>query len=125
MTQFKITLESNDVAQNINLQQAGYLATLPSRTEHSSTIASGNGSKSVSFSAPFFVGTSGLGNLNNFIPSVTISPRSDTGKIMQTGDYFELSNITGTGFTIHFKNSSGASIDRNFTYSAVGFGKGG
>ena len=123
--QFKITLESNDVAQNINLQQAGYLATLPSRTEHSSTIASGNGSKSVSFSAPFFVGTSGLGNLNNFIPSVTISPRSDTGKIMQTGDYFELSNITGTGFTIHFKNSSGASIDRNFTYSAVGFGKGG
>jgi len=123
--QFKITLESNDAAQNINLQQAGYLATLPSRTEHSTSIASGSGSKSVSFSAPFFVGTSALGNLNNFIPSVNISPRSDSGKVMQTGDYFELTNITGTGFTIHFKNSSGASIDRNFTYSAVGFGKGG
>jgi len=26
---------------------------------------------------------------------------------------------------VHFKNSSNASIDRNFTYSAVGFGKGG
>ena len=44
---------------------------------------------------------------------------------MVTGDYFELTNISGTGFTVHFKNSSGASIDRNFTYNAVGFGKGG
>ena len=44
---------------------------------------------------------------------------------MASGDYFELTSITGTGFTVHFKNSSGASIDRDFTYSAVGFGKGG
>ena len=33
--------------------------------------------------------------------------------------------VTGTGFTVHFKNSSNASIDRNFTYQAVGVGKGG
>ena len=44
---------------------------------------------------------------------------------MATGDYFELTNVTGTGFTIHFKNSSGGNIDRDFTYNAVGFGKGG
>jgi len=43
---------------------------------------------------------------------------------MTSGDFFELSNISGTGFTVHFKNSSNASIDRNFTYQAVGFGKG-
>ena len=118
--QFRVTLATTDVAQNMNLQQAGYIASMPSRTEQSSVIASGAGAKAVTFTAPFFVGTSGLGNLNNFLPSVNISPQN-----MATGDYFELSSISGTGFTVHFKNSSNASIDRNFTYSAVGFGKGG
>ena len=118
--QFRITLNTADTAQNMNLQQAGYTATMSSRTEQSSVIASGAGAKAVTFTAPFFVGTSGLGNLNNFLPSINISPQN-----MATGDYFELSSISGTGFTVHFKNSSNASIDRNFTYSAVGFGKGG
>jgi len=117
--QFRITLDTADTAQNMNLQQAGYTATMPSRTEQSSVIASGAGAKAVTFTAPFFVGTSGLGNLNSFLPSVNISPQN-----MASGDYFELSSISGTGFTVHFKNSSNASIDRNFTYSAVGFGKG-
>ena len=44
---------------------------------------------------------------------------------MASGDIFELTNIESTGFTVHFKNSSGASIDRNFNFTAVGFGKGG
>jgi len=118
--QFRITIDTADTAQNMNLQQAGYTATMPSRTEQSSVIASGAGAKAVTFTAPFFVGTSGLGNLNSFLPSVNISPQN-----MASGDYFELSSISGTGFTVHFKNSSNASIDRNFTYSAVGFGKGG
>ena len=118
--QFRITLETADVAQNMNLQQAGYTATMPSRTEQSSVIASGAGAKAVTFAAPFFVGTSALGNLNSFLPSINISAQN-----MATGDFFELSSISGTGFTVHFKNSSNASIDRNFTYSAVGFGKGG
>ncbi len=118
--QFRITLDTADTAQNMNLQQAGYTATMPSRTEQSSVIASGAGAKAVTFTAPFFVGTSALGNLNSFLPSVNISPQN-----MASGDYFELSSISGTGFTVHFKNSSNASINRNFTYSAVGFGKGG
>ena len=118
--QFRITLDTADTAQNMNLQQAGYTATMPSRTEQSSVIASGAGAKAVTFTAPFFVGTSALGNLNSFLPAVIISPQN-----MATGDYFEVSSISGTGFTVHFKNSSNASIDRNFTYNAAGFGKGG
>ena len=123
--QFKITLTTTDVAQNMNLQQAGYTASLPSRTEQSAVIASGAGAKAVTFTAPFFVGTSGLGNQNNFLPSVSIIPQHSSSKAMASGDYFELTSISGTGFTVHFKNSSGGSIDRDFTYSAVGFGKGG
>ena len=118
--QFRAILETSDTAQNINLQQLGYVATLKSRTEQSSVIASGAGAKAVTFTAPFFVGTSALGNLNNFLPSVNISPQN-----MGTKEFYELTNISGTGFTVHFKNESGGSIDRNFTYSAVGFGKGG
>ena len=118
--QFRATLETTDPAQNMLVQQLGYVATMPSRTEQSAVIASGTGAKAVTFTHPFFVGTSGLGNLNNFLPSVVVSPQN-----MATGDYFELSSITGTGFTVHFKNSSNASINRNFTYSAAGFGKGG
>ena len=118
--QFRITLKTNDVAQNMNLQQAGYSATMPVRTEQSSVIASGAGAKTVTFASPFFVGTTGITGIPK--PSVTISPQN-----MATGDFYELddNNISGTQFIVHFKNSSGASIDRNFTYNAVGFGKGG
>ena len=118
--QFRITLKTNDVAQNMNLQQAGYSATMPVRTEQSAVIASGAGAKTVTFASPFFVGTTGITGIPK--PSITISPQN-----MATGDFYELldSNITGTQFIVHFKNSSGASIDRNFTYNAVGFGKGG
>ena len=118
--QFRATLETSDTAQNVNLQQLGYVATLKSRTEQSAVIASGSGAKNVTFTNAFFVGTSALGNLNNFLPAVAINPQN-----MATGDYFEVTNVSGTGFTVHFKNSSNASINRNFTYQAVGFGKGG
>jgi hypothetical protein len=46
----------------------------------------------------------------------------------QAGDFFALSNITGTGFTIKVKNRSTSGtetfVSRTFTFSAVGFGKG-
>ena len=118
--QFRITLNTADSAQNMNLQQAGYLASMPVRTEQSSVIASGAGAKTVTFAAPFFVGASGITGIPK--PSVNISPQN-----MATGDFYELldSNISGTQFIVHFKDSSGASINRNFTYNAVGFGKGG
>ena len=118
--QFRITLKTVDVAQNMNLQQAGYDASMPSRSEQSNKITSGSGAKAVTFTKPFFVGTSSITNIPK--PSITISPFG-----MAVGDYYELleNNITGTGFIIHFKNSSGASISKDFTYTAVGFGKGG
>ena len=117
--QFKAALAVTDTAQNLNVQQLGYTAVLPSRTEQSTTtIVSGSGSKNVVFSKPFFVGTSSLGGANSYLPSVGITAQS-----MQSGDFFELTNVSATGFTIHFKNGS-SSIDRNFSYQAVGFGKG-
>ena len=121
--QFRTTLETTDAAQNMVVQELGYVAEMPTRTEQSTVIASGSGAKSVTFTHPFFVGTSSITGIPK--PSISITPQHSSSKQMASGDYFELTSITGTGFTVHFKNSSGASIDRDFTYSAVGFGKGG
>ena len=43
---------------------------------------------------------------------------------MQSGDFYEITNRTSTGFQINFKNSSGSSVSRQFNFIAVGFGKG-
>jgi len=117
---FKVNLISNDSAQDIRVFELGYTAFMEQRIERSSqTEASGAGAKPITFQHPFFVGTANTeGGANSILPSIGI-----TAQNMQSGDFFELSNISGTGFTVHFKNSSNASVDRNFTYQAVGFGK--
>ena len=117
---FKVILTSDDPDQDIKVSQLGYTASFQRRTEQSTTtIASGSGAKAVTFTDSFFTGTSAIGGVNSNLPSIGI-----TAQNMASGDFFELSSISGTGFTVHFKNSSNASIDRNFTYQAVGFGKG-
>ena len=118
--QFRTNLTSNDPAQDIRVSELGYTATLQRRTEQSATaIASGSGVKNITFSHPFFVGTSALLGANSNLPSIGI-----TAQNMATGDFFEVSNVSSTGFSVHFKNSSNASISRNFNFTAVGFGKG-
>jgi len=117
---FKVNLTSDDPDQDIKVSQLGYTASFQRRTEQSTTtISSGAGAKAITFTDSFFTGTSAIGGVNSNLPSIGI-----TAQNMASGDFFELSNISGTGFTVHFKNSSNASIDRNFTYQAVGFGKG-
>ena len=117
--QFKVNLTSADPAQDIRVFQLGYTATMHRRTEQApATIASGAGAKAVTFQHPFFSGTAALGGANSSLPSVGI-----TAQNMGSGDFFEISSVSRTGFTVHFKNSSNNSVDRNFTYQAVGFGK--
>ena len=118
--QFRTKFTSDDPAQDIRVTEIGYTVSLQRRTEQSNVIASGAGAKAVTFTNAFFTGTSVLLGANTNLPSVGINAQN-----MASGDYFEVSSISGTGFTVHFKNSSNASIDRNFTYQAVGFGKGG
>lgn len=118
--QFRALLSSNDPAQDIRVTELGYTASFQRRTEQSATaISSGSAIKNITFSHPFFVGTSALLGANTNLPSIGI-----TAQNMASGDYFEVSNVTGTGFSVHFKDSSNASISRNFNFTAVGFGKG-
>lgn len=115
---FRSTLTSGDPAQTIRVTELGYTASLQRRTESGTQTSSGL--TTVNFSSPFFVGTSSLLGANSQLPSIGI-----TASDLQAGDFFTLSDITASSFKVQFKNSSGASVNRNFNFTAVGFGKGG
>tara|TARA_Y100000114_G_C11675932_1_gene286182 strand:- start:49 stop:861 length:813 start_codon:yes stop_codon:yes gene_type:complete len=126
---FRLILDTLDPAQNMNVQQAGYSAEFESRTERFYQTGSGlsvapqlsgtsSNGKTVTFGKPFFTGSTGLGGVNAYLPSVGITITD-----AQAGDFFTLSNITGAGFTIKIKNGT-SFVSRTFTFSAVGFGKG-
>ena len=125
---FRCDLESNDPAQSIEIDQLGYKAEIDSRTETSlgnagaSTggfIASGTSTKSVTFTNSFFTGQSGTSiAANSVLPSIGITIEN-----AQSGDFFTLSNVTGSGFDIDIKNGS-SHVNRNFKYAATGFGRG-
>ena len=113
--QFKCELSSDHVDQTPLLDELGFTAKMPLRTETSSVIASGtaSGGKAVTFTNAFFQD----GAFYNTPPSIGI-----TAFNLASGDYYEVTSISRTGFTVKFKNSSNAVIDRNFQYQAVGYG---
>ena len=92
----------------------GYEASFQRRTDQSTaTIASGAAAKTVTFEKPFYTAS------GTVLPSIGI-----TAQNMTTGDYFVVSSVTGTSFIVTFRNSAGTAIDRNFTYTAAGSGRG-
>jgi predicted phage tail protein len=119
--QFKTDLSSSSTDQNILVDQLGYDATLDQRTEQSTgTVASGtSGSgKAITFASAFFTGTTALGGgTSAFLPSIGI-----VGQNIQSGDFFNVTNVSATGFTVKFENGSSV-VNRNFTWTAVGFGR--
>ena len=128
---FKLILETTNVSQNMNVQQAGYTAEFQSRTEQNyqtggttSTAPQSSGTsssgKTVTFGSPFFTGATGLGGANAFLPSIGITIQD-----AQAGDFFTVTNVSGTGFTLKvMQNNNSTFVDRSFTFSAVGYGKG-
>ena len=118
---FKCELESNDPAQNINVTELGFEASVKRRTETvNSSIASGTSAKTVTFASPFFTGTGSLGGSTTaFLPTVGITLEGAV-----TGDYFKITSITGTQFVIEVRDSSNNFKNLNFRYTAIGFGKG-
>ena len=111
--QFKAQLESRNASQSILVDALGYEATFQRRTDQSTaTIASGAAAKAVTFDYPFY--TKG----GTVFPTIGILAQN-----MASGDYYQVTSISGTGFTVTFRNSAGTAVDRNFTYSATGYGK--
>jgi len=102
----KLTTTNADSTPAISVLSASI--DMPDRTvavaDTASTTASGG--KAITFS-PAFKELQGLG----------ISASN-----LATGDFYELSSKSATGFTIKFKNSSGTVVDRTFDFVAKGYG---
>ena len=120
--QFRANLTISSTDQNILVDQLGYIASLDQRTEQSNALVasgtSGSG-KSLTFTNGFFTGTSDLGGSTSaYLPSIGIVAQN-----MASGDFYNVTAVSGTGFTVIFKNSSNAVVDRSFYWTAVGYGK--
>tara|TARA_R100000655_G_scaffold72492_1_gene111014 strand:- start:2757 stop:6023 length:3267 start_codon:yes stop_codon:yes gene_type:complete len=105
--EFKTILTSSDTNQNIAVSKLGAKLELQGRTESISTpVTTGSSQYTVSFTNPF-----------KQTPTVVVTPTNQ-----QTGDFYELANISRTGFQVTFKNGSSA-VARSFVWAASGFGK--
>ena len=122
---FKCELESNDPAQNINVTELGFEASVKRRTETvnnaiASQCATTNSAKTVTFGDPFFAGTGSLGGSTTaFAPSIGITL---DGAV--SGDYFKITSVTGSQFVIETRDVNNNFKDLSFKYTAIGFGKG-
>tara|TARA_Y100000004_G_scaffold59541_1_gene66316 strand:- start:475 stop:4215 length:3741 start_codon:yes stop_codon:yes gene_type:complete len=117
--QFKVELSSSDIAQNILVDELGYVASFQRRQENSNgAIASGTTTKVVTFDKAFFTGTGSLGGTNAYLPSVGVAVQN-----LAAGERVNVHSVTGTGFNVAILDSNDNNVDRNFTYTAVGYGK--
>ena len=109
--QFKAVLTTDHVDQTPIVDQLGVTLQFERRTENSGTVTSGESSKAVLFEDDFYTDAD------------TKVAVGITAFDMEAGDYFVIdpNTVTGSGFTITFKNGSTV-IDRDFQYTAIGYG---
>jgi len=105
--QFKLIASSTDPAQNIVVDELGAIIELQQRVEQSASLTSGAATYTATFTNAFYQA-----------PSIGI-----TGYNMATGDYFAIDSVTRTGFQVTFRNSAGTAVSRQFTYTAIGYGR--
>ena len=105
--QFKTIARSFDPDLNIVIDELGAVMELQQHAERSAVLTSGAGTHDVTFDNAFYEP-----------PTVGL-----TGFNMLSGDFFEVASVTRTGFQVTFKNSGGSAVSRNFTYTAIGFGR--
>ena len=119
---FRCEMDSDDPAQSIEIDQLGYTAELDRRTEQKSNLSSGTSASglAVTFDHSFFTGATGTDvAAGSQLPSIGITANDLGGT-----DKFEITSISGSGFTIKFTNAGNAVQNKTFSYTAVGFGRG-
>jgi hypothetical protein len=104
--QFRLRMTTTDTQATPKVEEVTVTVDMPDRVFAEDDIDSGAGSKVVTFS-----------------PAFKETPAIGIAATMQTGDFYEITNKTRSGFTITFKNSGGTAVDRTFDYVAKGFGR--
>jgi len=103
---FRLVLISRDGATTPVISALSVSVDMEDRIQSGNDIASGAGTKTVSFTNPF--------KTVNYAVGIT-------GQGMATGDYFLVESKTINGFNVTFKNSSNTVISRTFDFIAKGF----
>jgi hypothetical protein len=104
---FRALLTSTDSEATPSVSALSVTVDMPDRIVAENDIASGTGTKAITFS-PAFKSLQGVG----------ISAQN-----LASGDFYAITNKSATGFTIQFFNSGSSGINRTFDYVAKGFGE--
>jgi len=103
---FRMKLTSLDGVSTPVITGLSVTVDMPDRIFSGNDITSGTGTYSVIFTLPFYSANYAVGI---------------TAQGMATGDFFELTSKTTSGFSVAFKNSSGTGISKTFDFLAKGF----
>ena len=100
----KITSDDNKVRAKVHELQ--FKVNMEKRTETGEDVVSSASGTSITFTNAFFA-----------TPSIGISAQG-----LVSGDYYQITSKSKTGFTIQFYNSSNTGISKTFDYQVVGHG---
>ena len=101
---FRLIMESLDNSATPVVSALSVDADMIERLVSENDVVSGAGTKSITFS-PVFIST----------PAIGVSAQG-----LATGDFYEITNKSVSGFDIAFKNSSNTAISKTFDYIAKG-----
>jgi hypothetical protein len=105
--EFKVALTSAQINQNLVVTELGVTAELQQRVAHSTVLTSSSTTYTATFENAFYQA-----------PAVNITPID-----LNSGDYFTLASISASGFQLTFYDSGDNPVNRDFTYTAVGYGR--
>ena len=125
---FKVVVQNTSTYENVDIEELGVNIIFRPRTERSIDnssatngvlTSSSSGATTVIFNKKFFMGTTAVGGSTTaFKPVVFININN-----MQSGDFFTIDSVNSTQFVVSIKNGS-SFVQRDFTYSAFGYGEG-
>ena len=107
--QFMCQASSRDSSQNILIDELGAVMELQQRIEQSATLTTAAATLVVVFAERFYEA-----------PNLGI-----TGYNLTAGDHWVIDpgSITRFGFSVTFRDTTGAAVVRQFSYTAIGFGR--
>ena len=101
---FRLIMQSLDNSATPVVSALSVDADMQERLVSENDVASGAGTKAITFS-PVFIST----------PAIGVSAQG-----LATGDFYEITSKSTSGFNITFKNSGGTPISKTFDYIAKG-----
>ena len=104
---FRLVLSTQQEGVTPKVDKLTVMIDMPDRLVSDQDISSAIGGTVINFTNPF-----------REKPAIAIS-----GQSLQTGDRFELSAITRSGFTVTFFDQNNQAVSRSFDYFARGFGQ--